>query len=86
MKRWKVHEHALYQIVEEGERGPVIAEVATADDFPSDEECSNARLIAAAPDLRAAAEKALAVHEDVGCSCRGCAALRAALAKARGES
>lgn len=49
-----------------------------------DELCANGRLIEAAPDLLAAAEKALAKHEDAACSCDGCAALRGAIAKARG--
>jgi len=39
----------------------------------------------AAPTLLAACEKALLVHEDIGCSCLGCAALRTAIAEARGK-
>lgn len=34
--------------------------------------------------LLEAATKALAIHEDVACSCVGCAALRSAIKKARG--
>lgn len=55
-------------------------------DIPTDNAKADAHLIAAAPDLYAAATKALSVHEDIGCSCAGCAALRVALAKARGEA
>lgn len=36
--------------------------------------------------LLAAAKRTLAIHEDVACSCAGCGDLRAAIAKAEGES
>lgn len=45
-----------------------------------------ARLIEAAPVLLAAAHRALVNHEDAGCSCEGCARLRAAILLAEGRA
>lgn len=44
-----------------------------------------ARLIEAAPVLLAAAHRALVNHENAGCSCDGCAQLRAAILRAQGS-
>lgn len=44
-----------------------------------------AKMLEVTDGLLAAAEKALALHEDAGCSCGGCADLRSAVVKAGGR-
>lgn len=73
-ERWYVRTRAPKQ--------PLGADVALVVTY--DNRAANARLMAAAPELLAAANRALAIHEDVACSCEGCSMLRAAIIKAIG--
>jgi hypothetical protein len=92
---WVVHESGG-DIRIEGDHGECVARAYMAHDFPQIDNAedaaeanvegrANAILIAAAPDLLAAAHRALAIHEDAACSCRGCADLRVAIAMAEGK-